>query len=129
MTGAMTSDRGHHRQVPLDLVQGAELRQPERQRPVCGVLAGVEQRAEEVVPGVEEREQPDRRDGGLGQAQDDGEQDAQLPAAVDARGVGVLLGMVRKNWRSRKIVNASPNQLGMISGHSVPTRCSLAHIT
>ena len=33
-----------------------------------------------------------------------------------------------KNWRSRKIENASPNQLGMISGASVPTSPSCAHI-
>ena len=38
-------------------------------------------------------------------------------------------GIVRKNCRSRKIENASPNQFGMISGQSVPTRCSFAHIT
>src|SRR5262249_47122494 len=31
-------------------------------------------------------------------------------------------GMVRKNWRRRKIENASPSQLGMISGHSVPMK-------
>jgi hypothetical protein len=38
-------------------------------------------------------------------------------------------GIVRKNWRSRKMENASPSQLGMITGQSVPTRCSFAHIT
>ena len=31
------------------------------------------------------------------------------------------LGMVMKNWRNRKIENASPKKLGMISGFSVPT--------
>jgi hypothetical protein len=36
---------------------------------------------------------------------------------------------VRKNWRRRKIAKASPNQTGMISGQSVPTRPSFAHIT
>ena len=30
------------------------------------------------------------------------------------------LGIVRKNWRSRKIENASPKKLGMMSGFSVP---------
>ena len=29
-------------------------------------------------------------------------------------------GMVRKNWRSRKIEKASPKKLGMIRGLSVP---------
>ena len=38
-------------------------------------------------------------------------------------------GIVRKNWRSRKIANASPKKFGMISGQSEPTRCSFAHIT
>ena len=43
--------------------------------------------------------------------------------------------MVRKNWRSRKIENASPSQAGMISGQSDPTNWkpiafpSFAHIT
>jgi hypothetical protein len=36
---------------------------------------------------------------------------------------------VRKNWRSRKIENASPNQLGMINGASEPTSPSFAHST
>ena len=31
-------------------------------------------------------------------------------------------GMVRKNWRRRKIENASPNQFGMITGQSVPMK-------
>ncbi len=30
------------------------------------------------------------------------------------------LGMVMKNWRSRKIENASPKKLGMMRGLSVP---------
>ena len=30
------------------------------------------------------------------------------------------LGIVRKNWRSRKIEKASPKKLGMMSGFSVP---------
>ncbi len=30
------------------------------------------------------------------------------------------LGIVMKNWRSRKIEKASPKKLGMISGLSVP---------
>ena len=34
-------------------------------------------------------------------------------------------GIVRKNCRSRKIANASPNQFGMISGQSEPTRSEL----
>jgi hypothetical protein len=34
-----------------------------------------------------------------------------------------------KNWRRRKIENASPNQFGMISGPRLPTRCSFAHMT
>ena len=38
-------------------------------------------------------------------------------------------GIVKKNWRSRKIENASPNQFGRMTGQSVPTRCSFAHIT
>ena len=33
-------------------------------------------------------------------------------------------GIVSRNWRSRKIENASPNAIGMISGHSVPDRWS-----
>ena len=42
--------------------------------------------------------------------------------------------MVRKNWRSRKIENASPNQFGMITGQSVPMKLkpngwNFAHIT
>ncbi len=31
-------------------------------------------------------------------------------------------GIVSRNCRSRKIENASPNAIGMISGHSVPVR-------
>src|SRR5581483_8003453 len=38
-------------------------------------------------------------------------------------------GIVRKNCRSRKIENASPSQFGRITGQSVPTRPSFAHIT
>ena len=34
------------------------------------------------------------------------------------------VGIVRKNWRSRKIENASPNQFGMISGLRFPMKCS-----
>ena len=32
-------------------------------------------------------------------------------------------GIVMKNWRSRKIENASPKKAGTISGSSVPTQC------
>ena len=34
-------------------------------------------------------------------------------------------GIVRKNWRSRKIANASPNQFGMISGQSAADQVQL----
>ena len=34
-------------------------------------------------------------------------------------------GIVRKNWRSRKIENASPNQFGMISGPSAADEAQL----
>ncbi len=37
-------------------------------------------------------------------------------------------GMVRKNWRSRKMLKASPRRFGRMSGHSVPVRCSLLHM-
>src|SRR3954470_20832139 len=42
--------------------------------------------------------------------------------------------MVRKNWRRRKIENASPNQFGRITGQSVPMKLNpngwnFAHIT
>ncbi len=39
------------------------------------------------------------------------------------------LGMVRKNWRSRKIEKASPRRFGRMSGHSVPVSPSWDHIT
>ena len=84
--------RRRHRQVPLHLVQRAELRQPDRSDPVVGVLADVQQRQEEVVPGVENREQRHRGDRRLREPQHDGRQDAELAAAVDARRVEVLLG-------------------------------------
>jgi len=38
-------------------------------------------------------------------------------------------GIVRKNWRRRKIEKASPSRFGRMSGQSVPTRWSLAHMT
>ena len=37
-------------------------------------------------------------------------------------------GIVRKNWRSKKMLKASPSRLGRISGQSVPVRCSLLHM-
>ena len=37
-------------------------------------------------------------------------------------------GMVSRNWRSRKMLNASPASIGRISGHSVPVSPALAHI-
>jgi hypothetical protein len=37
--------------------------------------------------------------------------------------------MVRKNWRSRKMLNASPKNIGMISGLSDPIQCSRTKIT
>ena len=64
---------------------------PDRHGPVRRVLAGVEERQEEVVEGVEDGEERDRRDRRLRQAQHDRGQDPQLAAAVDARGVEVLL--------------------------------------
>src|SRR3954452_13961803 len=85
-------DRRRHRQVPLHLVLRAELREPEREHPVVRVLADVEQRQEEVVERVEEREQRNRGDRGLREPRHDGEEDAKLAAAVDARCVEVLLG-------------------------------------
>ena len=33
-------------------------------------------------------------------------------------------GMVRKNWRRRKILNALPNQAGTQSGRNDPIQCS-----
>ncbi len=77
-----------------------------------GVLADVEQRQEEVVEGVEDREERDRGDRRLGQPQHDRAQDPELAAAVDPRGVEVLLRDRQEDWRSRKIENASPSQLG-----------------
>ncbi len=38
------------------------------------------------------------------------------------------LGIVTRNCRSRKMENASPNSIGMISGHSVPVRWKRAHM-
>ena len=38
-------------------------------------------------------------------------------------------GMVRKNWRSRKMVNASPKNNGMISGLSDPIQPSRTKMT
>ena len=81
-----------HRQVPLDLMQGPELGEPDRERPVVRVLAGVEQRPEEVVEAEEEREQSDRRDRRLCEPEHDRVEDPHLAAAVDARRVEVLLG-------------------------------------
>ncbi len=49
-------------QVPVDVMDTVERREPERQRPRLFVLAGVEQRPVIVVPAVEELEQPGRRD-------------------------------------------------------------------
>ena len=84
--------RRRHGEVPLHLVERAELREPDRGDPVVGVLAEVEQRQEEVVKRVEEREERDRRDRRLRQPQHDGRQDAELAAAVHASRVEVLLG-------------------------------------
>jgi hypothetical protein len=36
--------------------------------------------------------------------------------------------MVSRNWRSRKMQNASPKSIGMISGASEPVRPYRAHI-
>ena len=90
--GQHDQQRRRHGQVPLHLVQVAELREPDRRDPVVGVLAHVQERQEEVVPRVEHREERHRGDGGLRQSHDDRRQDAELAAAVDARGVEVLLG-------------------------------------
>ena len=92
ITGQHDEQRRRHRQVPLHLVDAAELGEPDRRDPVVGVLAHVEERQEEVVPGVEDREQGDGRDRGLGKTQDDRGQDPELPAAVDPRRIEVLLG-------------------------------------
>ena len=90
--GQHDQQRRRHGQVPLHLVQVAELREPDRRDPVVGVLAHVQERQEEVVPRVEHREERHRGDGRLRQSQDDRRQDAELAAAVDACSVEVLLG-------------------------------------
>src|SRR4029078_7434039 len=56
------------------------------------ILARIEQRQEEVVPRVEDREERYGGDGRLGQAEHDGREDPELAATVHAGGVQVLLG-------------------------------------
>ena len=63
----------------------------DRGDPVVRVLADVQERQEEVVPRVEHREERHRRDRRLREPQDDRREDAELAAAVDPRGVEVLL--------------------------------------
>src|SRR6266571_8514861 len=85
-------ERRSHREVPLHLVQRAELGEPDLEHPVVRILPCVEKRQEEVVERVEKREERDRGNRGLGQTNDDGAENAQLSQAIDARGVEVLLG-------------------------------------
>ena len=73
------------------MVLAAEVGQGHRHGPGLGVLTGVQERSEEIVPGVEEAEQGDRCDGRFGQRHNDLEQDAPLTRAVDASRVDVLL--------------------------------------
>ena len=116
ITGQHDEQRRRHRQVPLHLVQAAELREPDRRDPVVGVLADVEERQEEVVPGVEHREERDGGDRGLRQAQDDRRRMRNSPQPSTRAASRYSSGIVRKNWRRRKIANASPSQFGRISG-------------
>ena len=76
ITGAMTSSGRGHGEVPVGVVRALEGLQAVAQRPGGRVLAGVDLRAEVVVPAVEELEQRDRRDARLGHRQDDPQQRA-----------------------------------------------------
>ena len=97
---------------------------------MVGVLAEVEERQEEVVERVEDGEQRDRRDRRLREPHDDRRQDLELAAAVDTRGVEVLLGdrqeeLAQQEDRERV---AEPDR-ERSSGQSDPIRSSFAHIT
>src|SRR5215212_2249762 len=82
-----------HLEVPQDPAgQGGELSQGHGQGPAVGVVAGVQQRVEEVVPGVEELEQGHRGDRRLGQGYDHPGQDLQVAGPVDPGRVRQLLG-------------------------------------
>ena len=91
ITGAITSSVAAIVRFHCTWCSERNSREPDRQHPVVRVLAGVEQRQEEVVERVEEREQRHRGDRRLREPQHDGDQDPQLAAAVDARRVEVLL--------------------------------------
>src|SRR4051812_17377817 len=65
--------RGHG-EVPVGVVGALEGLQAVTQGPRAGVLGGVDLGAEVVVPGVEELEEGDGGDSGLGHRQDDPEQ-------------------------------------------------------
>ena len=124
-------DRRRHRQVPLHLVQRAELRQAERQRPV---VAG----SPPCRAGA--RRSRSRRRGtaksataaiaGLASRSTTGEQDPQLAAAVDARGVGVLLRdgqeeLAQQEDRERVAEEVRQDQ----RPRAMPTRCSFENMT
>src|SRR3954447_15709696 len=85
-------DRRCHREVPLHVVEPAEVGQRDGQRPVVLALTDVGERPEEVVPAEQEAEQRRGRDRWSRERNEDTQQDLQLAGAVDARGVGVLLG-------------------------------------
>src|SRR6266566_4674851 len=77
-------------------MQGAELREPDLEHPAARVLACIEKRQEEVVEGVEEREERNGRDRRLREPEDDRGEDAQLAATVDTGRVEVLLGNLQE---------------------------------
>src|SRR3954449_9301520 len=81
--GRHHEERGRHRQVPLHLVERAELRQADLEHPAARVFACVQERQEKVVEGEQERKERTRGDRGFREPKDNGAEDAQLAATVD----------------------------------------------
>ena len=84
-------ERGRHRQVPVDVVHRAERRQRDRERLRLRVPRQVDERAVEIVPGVDEVEERHGGDRRLRERDDHPAQDLEVAAAVDAHRVGQLL--------------------------------------
>ena len=74
-----------------------ELLQSDRKRPDLVVVQRIDQRSEEVVPGIEELEQAHRRDRRLRNPDDDVPHDLELVRAVHPCGVEVLDGLAHRD--------------------------------
>jgi hypothetical protein len=99
--------RGGHDEVPFVARIAADDHPLDADhRRVHRLLACDQQRPEVLVPAVDELDHEQRSDARLRKWQHDVPEEAHRSRAVDARGLGELLGIVRKNCRNRNVAVA-----------------------